>query len=323
MIVVHRDQGVIHRRAYGAFDEERVYFVASSSKMVAAGIINRLHDDGVMDMYAPIADIVDWGQARPEIKPVHLISNSSGLPGLESTASGSEYLCQFLPTGELQECAQTIFESEPLADDVIPPDTEFRYGGGQWQVAGGIAEAASDQSWNELFNEIYAVPCGLESSGFSHQNQFDQEFLGYPLDFGSNIDNLMPTDNSWIEASMYTTIDDYGKLLMMHLKGGECGMTQVHSAETIERMHADRILETYMGGTGIPILGGYGMGWWVDRNSEGIIHDPGAYGSWAYIDKNRQIAFFTALEASMTPEGFGLFNQIRPVIERAVDRAIE
>ena len=53
VIIVHRDYGVIHRRAYGAFDEDRIYFVASSSKMVAAGIINRLHDDGVFDMNAP------------------------------------------------------------------------------------------------------------------------------------------------------------------------------------------------------------------------------------------------------------------------------
>ena len=97
VIVVHRDYGVVHRRAYGAFDEDRVYFVASSSKMVAAGMINRLHDDGVFDMYAPIANIVDWGETHPLITPVQLISNSSGLPGLLSETAYRGHVCQFRP----------------------------------------------------------------------------------------------------------------------------------------------------------------------------------------------------------------------------------
>ena len=61
------------------------------------------------------------------------------------------------------------------------------------------------------------------------------------------------------------------------------------------------------------------MGWWVARGREGLIHDPGAYGSWAYIDHSRNLAVFTVLEADILPEGFGLYNQLRPVIGRAVD----
>ena len=320
VIIVHGERGVLHRRAYGAFDEERVYFVASSSKMVAAGIINHLHDQGVMDMYAPIVESVDWGRAHPEIQPVHLISNSSGLPGLDSMTAGRGHICQFFSRGSLQECARTIFEAAPDGGDtIVPPDTEFRYGGGQWQVAGGIAERVSGRSWNQLFEEVYATPCGLTSSGFSHQGQFAQEGFSYPTGFGADINNLAPTENPWIEGGLYTTIDDYGKLLMMHLRGGRCGETTVHPAETIRRMHADRILEEYMGDTGNAILGGYGMGWWVDRSREGVVHDPGAYGSWAYIDHTRNLAVFTVLEATILPEGFGLHNQLRPVIERGVD----
>ena len=123
-----------------------------------------------------------------------------------------------------------------------------------------------------------------------------------------------------MEAGMYTTIDDYGKLLMMHLRGGRCGDTQVHPPETIERMHADRILEAYQGNTDNPFLRGYGMGWWVDRNGEGTIHDPGAYGSWAYIDQSRDLAVFTVLEASILPEGYSLFNRLQSGIERVIDR---
>ena len=325
VIALHRDLGVLHREAYGAFDEDRVYFVASSSKMVAAGMINRLHDDGVMNMYASIGDVVDWGQSRPAIQPVHLISNTSGLPGLQSLTAARGHLCQFLPGGSLQECARTIFEAEPaVGERIVPPDTEFRYGGGQWQVAGGLAEIASGKSWGQLFDEIYAAPCGLTSSGFSHQSHFapmDLDLI-YPSDFDADLNNLRPTDNPWVEGGMYTTIDDYGKLLMMHLQGGKCGSNQVHSRETISRMHADRILDVFMGHTGNPSLGGYAMGWWVDRNRDGVIHDPGAYGSWAYIDKSRNLAVLSVMEADILPEGFSLFSSLKPAIERAVDELI-
>ena len=98
VIVLHRDRGVLHRKAYGSFDEDRVYFVASSSKMASAGIINALHDDGTFDMYQPIAEIVEWGSNQPRIAPVHLISNSSGLPGLYSTTASRGHVCQFIPS---------------------------------------------------------------------------------------------------------------------------------------------------------------------------------------------------------------------------------
>ena len=324
VIIVHRDYGVIHRRAYGAFDEDRIYFVASSSKMVAAGIINRLHDDGVLDMNAPVADIVDWGQAHPAITPVQLISNSSGLPGLLSETAWRGHRCQYLFDSELKECAQTIFEAEIApADQLAEPDTVFDYGGGQWQVAGGVAEIASGKTWAQLFDEIYVQPCGLTSSGFSHQFQFAPEEapydFAYPHQFEANLDNLQPTQNPFIEGGLYTTLDDYAALLLMHLRGGLCGLERVHPRETIARMHADRILNTYLGSTGFFGFNGYGMGWWIERIEGGVIVDPGAYGSWPYIDPARNIAVLTVVEADILPEGISLFTRIQPAIEAAID----
>ena len=200
---------------------------------------------------------------------------------------------------------------------MVSPDTEFRYGGAQWQVAGGVAEAVTGQTWFQLFDTIYAEPCGLTASGFSHQLLFGASG-NYPFGFDGDLERLRPTDNPFIEGGMYTTIDDYGRLLLMHLQGGVCGQTRVHPEETIERMHADRILQAYQGWTGQPSLGGYGMGWWVDRRREGWVSDPGAYGSYPYLDKARGIAVFTVLEMSIR-EGFELHRRIRPVVERAVD----
>ena len=328
VLVLHKDLGILHRKAYGAFEEDRAYLVASSSKMVAAGVINKLHDEGILDMYAPVAEIAEWGTAHPEVSPVHLFSNSSGLPGLDTLTNQFQYSCQYVKGGNLKECSQSIFEAEINPEDtVIPPDTEFRYGGGQWQVLGGVAEVASGKSWNALLQDIYFEPCGLNSSGFVNQFEWIEEPFGvleftYPKEFDGAIENATPTDNPLIEAGMYTTMDDYGKLLMMHLKGGLCGETRIHPEETIERMHADRILEVYGGDTGFPGLEGYGMGWWVDRSEGSVVSDPGAYGSWPYIDETRGLAVLTLMEANLWPEGWSLYLSLRPVLESYLDEVL-
>ena len=81
-ILVHRDDGVIFQRSFGTFTDDRIYLVSSSSKMISAGVLMRLADQGLLDMDEPIVDAVAWGDHNPAITPAQLVSNSSGLVGL-------------------------------------------------------------------------------------------------------------------------------------------------------------------------------------------------------------------------------------------------
>src|SRR5215218_4262311 len=45
LIVVDRDDGVIHEQYWGDFGADRISLVASSSKMITAGVLLRLQDD--------------------------------------------------------------------------------------------------------------------------------------------------------------------------------------------------------------------------------------------------------------------------------------
>ena len=96
---------------------------------------------GLLDIDAPVADVVEWGAGNPDITVAQLISNSSGLGGLASELSLTVYVCQFLPGQTMDGCAAEVFATEADDEIVVPPDTEFRYGGVQWQVAGAVAEA--------------------------------------------------------------------------------------------------------------------------------------------------------------------------------------
>ena len=113
LIVVQRDDGVVHHEHWGEFGPERISLITSSSKMVVAGVLMRLHDDGLLDIDAPVADVAGWGAGNPEVTPAQLISNSSGLVGLLPNPAYGPYVCQFLPIGTLQACTEQVFTTTP------------------------------------------------------------------------------------------------------------------------------------------------------------------------------------------------------------------
>jgi CubicO group peptidase (beta-lactamase class C family) len=317
-IFVHRRDGVIFEKGLGAFSKDRIYLIASSSKMVTAGVLMRLADDGLLDMDEPIVDVVGWGNHNPTVTPAQLVSNSSGLVGLFDPQV-PDYVCQYFYAGTLQACGQSIFTTPQDDVQVTPPDTVFRYGGGQWQLAGAVAEVVSGKTWHELIAETYNQPCGLES--LAYNNHFLQlaGLFSYPLAFNSDPGTLMPTANPNGEGGAYTTTSDYGKLLLMHLRGGLCEGERVLSTASVDRMHADRILEEYGGSTGGPFAG-YGFGWWIDRSDPGLIADPGAYGAYPWLDLERDYAGLILIEADALL-GQQLFNRLLPLVRAAVAAA--
>lgn len=299
LVVVQRDDGVVHEQYWGEFDADRVSLIASSSKMITAGVLLYLDDQGVLDIDAPVADVTDWS-GNPAITTAQLISNSSGLVGLFPDPVFAPYLCQYIADGTLQECAEAIFTTPDDDVEVIAPDTQFRYGGAQWTVAGGVAEAVSGRSFAQLVDGIFAEPCGLDSLGFN--NHFAQMGSGfdYPVEFAGDPNTLVATDNPNPEGGAYVSATDYAQLLLMHLREGRCGDEQVLTPEAIATMHADRIGPTYSGEAGaVDTAGGgtgYGMGWWVDRET-GRISDAGAYGSVPWLDLADGYGAYLVIEA--------------------------
>jgi CubicO group peptidase (beta-lactamase class C family) len=63
LIVVDQEDGVVHEEYWGEFDADRTSLIASSGKMIAAGVLMSLDDQGILDVDAPVADVAMWGQA--------------------------------------------------------------------------------------------------------------------------------------------------------------------------------------------------------------------------------------------------------------------
>lgn len=313
LIVVDADDGVVHEQYWGEFGPERISLVASSSKQITAGVLLHLADQGLLDMDAPVAAAVEWGSGNPDVTPAQLVSSRSGLVGLLDDPLFGPYLCQFVALGDIEQCAESIFTTSADDGDIVPPDTAFRYGGAQWQVAGGLAEAVSGRTWDELIDEIYVEPCGLETLAYNnHFGQFGAGF-SYPEQFDGGPSELVPTDNPNMEGGAYLNVPDYGKLLQMHLDGGRCGDVQVLSPEALEQMYTDHLaplgIAAYPGA-------GYGMGWFVDR-ATGRLTDPGAYGSVPWLDLDDGYGAYLVIERDSNTG-----NELAAMLYEPVERAV-
>ncbi len=324
-VVVHRDRGIIHSRGFGSHDINRVSLIASSSKILTAGILLQLADRGLLDLDKPISTYLGaWGQHKTDITLAQLLSNSSGMVGLSDDPTYGSYLCQYLYFGTLEDCGNAIYTAK---DDVdrVPPDSKFRYGGGQWQLAGAIAEVVSGRKWADLVEETYRKPCGLAVLGYS--NHFSDAFnagggvqaaFGYPPFFHGDVADLPVTQNPNLEGGAYTTVTDYGEILLMHLRKGACSGGRVLSEAAVARMQGDRIGEVYGGTTPDPTLPGYGLGWWVSRQEPGYVADPGAYGAMPWLDLPRGYGAMILLEAEATL-GAKARLLLKPVLDQIFD----
>jgi CubicO group peptidase (beta-lactamase class C family) len=329
--VVHKDCGAVHTQGYGEFGTDRLYLVGSSSKIVSAGVLMQLADQGNIDLDASIGQYVAlWGDGgKPELEVAQMLSNSSGLVSLTDNPIYVPYLCQYRTTGSLSDCAQMIYTAND-ADKRIPPDTEFHYGGAQWQLAGGIAELLSGKPWVDLVRDTYAV-CNVPSLGFTNPFSLNGPggSLDYPPSFQGAPENLPSTDNPSVEGGLYIDAPDYGKLLLMHLRDGQCDRGRVLSERAVRRMREDRILAVYDGTTagmagrttGATAFAGYGLGWWVDREHPGVFADPGLYGAFPWLDLNRDYGAFIAIEGDSGQTGGAMYAAVKPVLDAAFDAA--
>ena len=101
--------------------------LASTSKVPVATLLMAL--DGAeaidYDVAAPIGQYLPWEGLFGDRTSAQLVSNTSGLPGLEGLADYGAHACQFLFVGTLDTCARTIYTT-PLPGSVIPYRSTMR-----------------------------------------------------------------------------------------------------------------------------------------------------------------------------------------------------
>jgi CubicO group peptidase (beta-lactamase class C family) len=317
--------GIIHQAVFGDHSENTVVLLASTSKVPAVMTLMALQEDTNVDfsISEPVSTYLSYDGPYADRTVEQMVSNTSGIPGLRllvgygsptgPTQADFNHLCQFSaqPIFEFEACGQTLVQNELPTTQAA--GSVYDYGGSQWQIAGVTASTVANATWNQLVDQYLGTPCGLEV--FTFGNPWES-----PTSFTGSIDSLAGTANPNIEGGAITNMADYAKLLQVHLNGGFCGDTQVLSEDSIASMQVDR------GGVVATNATPYGMGWWIQTELPGVLTDPGAFGAVSFIDVNRGIGGYMAIDEygdaadSGAPPGF-FIGQAIPAIQAAWDAA--
>jgi CubicO group peptidase (beta-lactamase class C family) len=293
--LVDAEQGTVHEAAFGDHTADIIVLLASASKVPAASLLMALNDDASLDFDVDtvIENYLPWDGVYGDRTTRQLLSNTSGIPGLVNfvvSGPNGPHSCAVDIDTQLELCAEIIYTTE-LAG-TAPPDTRFDYGGSQWQLAGGVAEQVSNSSWRQTFDNYIANPCGMTVMQFGNPS-VDWQTLGIDTSvWTGSPDSLTGLDNPLIEGGAISNLQDYATLLLMHLRGGECEGARVMSEESVAYMqveHSDDLPGNFTDFS-------YGMGWWISQSLPGVIMDPGLFGSVGWIDTERGIGGFMAID---------------------------
>jgi CubicO group peptidase (beta-lactamase class C family) len=313
--VVRKDEGQIYEKGYGTFVRDRVSLIGSVTKPLTAGVILSLVDDGLLELDRPVAEYVDWGDHHPGVTVELILSQMSGIKGLPVL----QRECVWDLESTVQACGQEVFQDESMS---IPPNEEFRFSGDAWHLAGAIAEVVSGKTWMELVTERLLTPCGLPNTGFV--NFGDHPPDAYPEDFdGQNPPS--PKNNPFVAGGVYTTVNDYSKVLLMHLNGGVCGHvtpTQVLSPEMVQLMQQDHVPEGVDLPTWRPEAVNFGLGWWrfEFEGDTRLMAISGLWGARAYLHQDANWGAIVILEAG-GEEAVFMYQTVIPLIHAAVTAA--
>ena len=324
--VVVDANATLHTETFGDHTEDLVVMLASTSKVPAVMTLLALDEDANVSFSVdqPVSTMLPYEGVYTDRTIVQMVSNTTGIPGLSAlnsygnpfgqTLEDLNHLCTFAASDfvEFEACGEQLLTNELAATQ--PAGDSFDYGGSQWQAAGVTASVAANTTWNQLVDQYLGVPCGLEV--FTFGNPWQELNLGISS-FNGTVESLPGQSNPHIGGGAITNLADYAKLLQVHLNGGFCGDQQVLTQTALDRMRVDR------GGAVSINPTPYGMGWWISSDNPGVYDDPGAFGAISFIDVERGIGGYIAIDDYSSEDAdapVALVQQtIIPLIQAVID----
>jgi|GEM_PF-3071839 len=270
LVVVHRGQ-TVYEKTVGFRNEAKQKPIASASKWLAGATILRLVDEGLVGLDDPVSLYLPYFRDEKAVITIRqLLTHSSGLAGDYSCLSSSNMF--------MDDCAKQI------ADRPVPlqPGVSFHYGDVSLQVAARVAEVATGQTWEDVFQSSIAVPLGMTKTTY------------YPNG---------TVRNPHAAAGAYSTSEDYVQFLQMIRNHGLWKGKRVLSERAVSLMLADQTLgaqirlspytaqESWKAGAG---RNRYGLSNWIEGMEDGLPDgnsSQGSFGVSPYMDRERDYFF--------------------------------
>ncbi|WP_181774190.1 serine hydrolase [Amycolatopsis pittospori] len=152
---VHASCGVLNTATGVEVTEESVFQIGSISKVWTSTVVMQLVDDGLLDLDAPIADVLpELRLADPDVaKQVtmrHLLTHTSGIDG-----------DVFTDTGRGDDCLERYVEILDEAAQNHPLGVTFSYCNSGFVLMGRVIEKLTGLGWDAAMREKLFTPLGL------------------------------------------------------------------------------------------------------------------------------------------------------------------
>ena len=264
---------------------ETIFRIGSTSKPIAAFVIIRLVDQGLLDLDTPISEILpDFQLSEPgavdQITLRLLLSHQSGLPSAAN----------YLGAREPGEFRRLIYEALPQFPLLAPPKQLWSYSNPGIDLAAFVATTVTGESYAELAQRLLFDPLGLErttldplvAASYPMAQSHYQDESGALRVLHRIADNVL----HYASGFAFSTAKDMARFAQLMLQGGIWEGQRLLSAASLAAMQGPEV--TFPGLT----VGGYGFAL-IMLEHQGIrryIH-PGridGYGHyWSYIPERR------------------------------------
>lgn len=336
--LVETPERVVHFAAVGQSDlstktpmaGDALFWIASMSKPVTACAILMLQDEGKLSVDDPASKYLpalaglktaDGAAAAPTLK--HLLTHTSGLAEpTEPEALASRTLAELLPH----------IADKPL---LFLPGARWQYSQSGINCLGRIVEVVSGKTLPAFLGERLFTPLGMKDTTFYPdaaqrarlaksyrlaEGRLEEAQVKTIYDCGRGNDRY-PAAN----GGLYSTAADYGRFCRMLLNRGACDGRRILSPAAVEAMSAVQSGELK---TGFTPGNGWGLGCCVVRQPQGVtamlspgtFGHGGAYGTQAWVDPVKKVAYVLMVQRANFPNGDE--SEVRRAFQSAAARAL-
>jgi CubicO group peptidase (beta-lactamase class C family) len=330
--LVATKDSILHLGATGLADiaakrpmqPDTMFWIASMTKPVTGVAILMLQDDGRLSVDDPVAKYLPEfaGLMTPSGKPANitiaqLLRHTSGLASPPKSAASRS-------AKTLQDLA-AIYLSRPMQ---FEPESSWKYTTSGFIVAGLIIEKVSGKPFDAFLQDRLFDPLGMKDTTFyPSDEQRLRVARGYRVNpqtgaltvqEGLGANGPIPRRGESVplgDGGLLSTAGDYARFCQMLLNGGAlCGrrylsagaykaLTTVSTGDLPTGYSKKQINHVLGWGLGVAIVRAPGGGV-SDFLSPGTFGHPGAWGTAAWIDPTRGVAYIMMVQRSNMPDNF-------------------
>ncbi len=272
--VVQACHGVLNTATGVEVTDDSVFQIGSIGKVWTATVVMRLVDEGLLDLDAPIADVLpELELADPvvtqKVTMRHLLTHTSGIDG-----------DVFTDTGRGDDCLQRYTDQLVEAGQNHPLGATFSYCNSGFVLAGRVVEKLTGETWDAAMREKLFAPLGLKRTGtLPEEALLHRAAVGHVTKDGEQVPapvwqlprSLGPA------GTIFSTTADVLEFAKTHLGGGGSVLAEATAAAMTEKQ------------TDVPDPNALGDSWglgWIRFDWDGhrlIGHDGNTIGQSAFL----------------------------------------